>query len=155
MKRLALQLSSTSREHDNSSVEDYKEATKAWNQNLGSIYVRLSQLGKTQYRYKLESELHNPMRRASVEIDKALHDTIHRQKLVPVIYQLNSITRSALNYNERLLREVHNFRRHIYFPEKIYFSRDTMFHFSTWQLVKAIFVADVNRISVIRSPLNS
>ena len=159
MRRLTLQLIAYVRhaKFDQSAVNDYQAAVKLWNENIGSYYVRFSQLGLGSFRYKLESELHDPMRIQGGLIDDAIYKKEkgrHIDGLKFVIRELDEINAVSLEFNKSLLINVHNKRARIYFPKRIIFSRDTMTVFSTWMLVKAIFVVDVNRISIVRSPLD-
>ena len=160
MRRVALQLAAYAQhgKFDKSSITEYREAIKTWNQNLSSYYVRLSQLKLSRYRYRLESTLHNPMQHQSNSIDNYIQKMEHGLSitgLVDITRKLDLINAISLKFNESLLGEVHRLRVKIYFPERITFRQDTMHKFSTWQLIKAIFVLDVNRISIIRSPLDS
>lgn len=161
MRRLTLQLIAYVRhaKFDQSAVEDYRVAVKSWNENVNSYYVRFSQLGLGRFRYRLESELHDPMRKQGDLIDNAIYKkeekSGHVDGLRSVVVELNRINAASLDFNKSLLQDVHNKRVKIYFPKRIIFSRDTMSTFSTWILIKAIFVVDVNRISVVRSPLDS
>ncbi|MGI0134051.1 MAG: hypothetical protein ACREBW_03735 [Candidatus Micrarchaeaceae archaeon] len=159
MQRLFLQLAaySKSAKFDRSSLAEYKEAIKSWNEVVNSYYVRLSQLKQTPYRYKLESKLHRPMQVQGSAIDKVVREMDQGcalSGLVSIGCGLEIINKSSIMFNESLLREVHELRVKIYFPKRIKFAPYTMYKFSTWQLIKAIFVTDVNRISIIRSPLD-
>lgn len=159
MQRLALQLSAWSRHEtlDEGALQDYKEAIKTWNCNLGSFYIRLSQLNLDSFRYNLESNLHNPMREQATVIDNILHnrdgDGGHKLAMT-VIREMNKINGRSIEFNRSLLSRVHTLRTKVYFPKRIVFHRDTMSHFSSWVLIKAIFVSDVNGISILRSPLD-
>lgn len=160
MRRLALQLIARARNStfDESAVADYKESVKLWNQNLNSYYVRLSQLDLASFRYELESNLHDPMRKEGAKIDICLNrgdEQTNKRELGSVIKNMERVNLSALDFNKSLLKRVHRLRRRIYFPERVLFSRDTMHKFSTWMLIKAIFIVDINRITIIRSPLDS
>lgn len=159
MRRVTLQLASYAQygKFDKSSITEYREAIKIWNENLSSYYVRLSQLKLSQYRYRLESNLHNPMKDQSNAIDTFIQKMKQGTPVTGLRYitiKLDKINSSSLEFNESLLGNVHKLRAKIYFPERITFRRDTIYKFSTWQLIKAIFVLDINRISIIRSPLD-
>lgn len=159
MQRLALQLSASRRREtlDEDALEDYKEAIKTWNYNLGSFYVRLSQLNLDSFRYKLESNLHRAMREQAAAIDNILHnrdDDSGRKLARAVLREMNKINGRSIEFNRSLLSRVHTLRTKIYFPKRIVFCRDTMSHFSSWVLIKAIFASDVNGISILRSPLD-
>lgn len=157
MRRLVLQLIASSRHgtFDRTAVGDYQAAVKAWNENINSYYVRLTQLNLEEFRQRLEAELHDPMRRQSSAIDDALIERVEKGKnLVLIRSKLDKINADSLQFSNALLARINHVRNKIYFPEKIYFCRDTIRFFSTWILIKAIFVVDIDRISVVRSPLD-
>lgn len=157
MRRLVLQLIASSRHgnFDRSAVDDYQAAVKAWNENINSYYVRLTQLNLREFRHRLEIELHCPMRRQSGAIDNVLDEKVEKGKnLVVIRSELDKINADSLKFSNDLLARINHVRNRIYFPEKIYFCRDTTKFFSTWILIKAIFVVDVDRVSVVRSPLD-
>src|SRR5690242_16678857 len=156
MQRLALQLNASIRYEtfDEGALQDYTEAIKTWNYNLGSFYVRLSQLNLDSFRYKLESNLHRPMREQAAAIDNILHNkdsSSDRKVARRVLCEMNKINGRSIEFNKALLSKVHDLRAKIYFPKRIVFSQNTMTFFSNWMLIKAIFASDVNRISILRS----
>lgn len=157
MRRLALQLRKVRTSVDESVIKDYKDAVKYWNENVSSYYIRLSQLGQEKFRYQLEKYLHGPMRQQSVVLDANIQqknaDEAWRE-MNSVTKSLNKINGDALNFNQALLNRVHLLRKQIYFPERIRFTRGTIQKFSTWQLVKAVFITDVDGMSILRSPLD-
>lgn len=160
MRRLTLQLISYAQHgnFDQSALVEYRAAVKSWNENINSYYVRFSQLGLGSFRFTMELKLHNPMRAQGSCIDAAVQKKKEKgvvRELWNVIKELDKINTFSLEFNKSLLRSVHEKRLKIYFPERITFSRGTMTLFSTWMLIKAIFVLDVNRISIVRSPLDS
>lgn len=158
MKRLVLQLKAHDTDLDGA-ISDYALTVKKWNENLGSYYVRLSQLGLGEYRHRLEAELHIPMQIQGNKLEAIIRSKrqINKQPtgLAPISNAMCRIHSAQLHFCESLLHSITLRRNDIYNPPRIYFSAGTITTFSTWQLVKAVFVTDINRVTIIRSPLNS
>ena len=108
MRRVTLQLAAYAQhgKFDKSSITEYREAIKTWNQNLSSYYVRLSQLKLSRYRYRLESSLHNPMKNQSNAIDEFIQKMEQGLPISGLRYittKLDEINNSSLEFNESLL----------------------------------------------------
>lgn len=158
MRLLALKLIEESSDWEEVRI-GYVDVLKKWNETLGSYYLRLSQLGLSDYRYKLERKLHIPMQVQGKELERVIRSRrqgIESQNgLAGVVAAINSIHSAELQFCEGLLATVARRKEEIYNPQDIHFSATTATSFSTWQLVKAVFVADVSRITIVRTPLNS
>jgi hypothetical protein len=108
---------------------------------------------------QLESFLQTKLQAASATIEELLYQ--RRTGLVPeknvvigASKALMAIQANAINFNKELLRIVESRRIEVYYGTKINFSSSNIEKFSTWQLVKALFIRDVDAYSITRPTLD-
>jgi len=159
MQRLLLSLHRSSDEQLMSRVADYEDIVKRWNERLTTFYVRLPLLASTDLAQYLESSVQQTMQGASVRIDELVYQkrsgtVIKRELITNTQKTLNSIQARAINLNKRLLRIVELRRIEVYYGTRIAFSLGTLDRFSNWQLIKALFIRDVNSYSITRPTLD-
>lgn len=163
MQRIVLTLSSDSlpsQEKITGRRYDYEESTKKWNERLTSFLVRLPVLSEYEFAARLENRIQRKMARIGRSIDTELKNyddgtPQSKERLSNLRSELLSLQGSAISFNKDLLNSVISQRVDIYYGKKIKFSEENLHHFSTWQLIKALFIRDINSHSVVRTPLNS
>ena len=159
MQRLLLNLRRSSDEQLLNRVADHDDIVKRWNERLTSFYVRLPLLASSDLAIRLESTVQTKLLAAGATIDELVYQT--RSGDIPSKYTvasalkaLNSIQASAINFNKQLLQFVENRRIDVYYGTRVDFSVGNLAKFSTWQLVKALFIRDVNSYSITRPTLD-
>jgi hypothetical protein len=159
MQRLLFSLRRSSDEQLVRRVADYEDIVKRWNERLTSFYVRLPLLAYTDLGPQLESSVQARLQAASATIEELLYK--RRAGVVPekdaiksASESFNSIQAHAINFNKELLRIVESRRVDVYYGTRIDFSIINLEKFSTWQLVKALFIRDINSYAIIRPTLD-
>jgi hypothetical protein len=160
MQRLASNLLHSSDEKLAARVADYDDALKRWNERLTSFYVRLPLLASYDLTYRLERSIQVPLVDTGSNLEKLLNarqsgSVLDQKSIVKIQNRLNSIQGRVVSFNKEMLHTVEARRTEVYYGKKVGYSQENLEHFSTWQLVKAIFVRDVNSLSVTRSSLDS
>jgi hypothetical protein len=159
MQRLLFSLRRSSDEQLVRRVTDYEDIVKRWNERLTSFYVRLPLLAYTDLGPQLESSVQARLQAASATIEELLYK--RRAGVVPekdtvrsASEALSSIQARAINFNRELLRIVESRRVDVYYGTRIDFSAVNLDKFSTWQLVKALFIRNINAYAIMRPTLD-
>jgi hypothetical protein len=141
-------------------LREYDEALQRWNEKLASFYIRLPMLADYQFAWQLEHLIQADL----VSIGGEIEGLVKKRKAsVPVLkgepfkieVELNKLQGKVIALTKRLLHEVKERRVDVYYGKKVLFSAANLRYFSTWQLVKALFVRDVDSLAVIRASLDS
>lgn len=138
---------------------DYAESVKKWNERLPSFLARLPILATYELALELD-EIQVSLRNTSLRLEKTKRMPAEVQRLEQgqinllntELLHLHAIT---LAFNKKILNIVMSQRSDIFYGTKIQFSANNLEKFSTWQLFKALWISDVHRYSIIRTPLNS
>jgi hypothetical protein len=159
MQRLLFSLRRSSDEQLVRRVADYEDIVKRWNERLTSFYVRLPLLAYTDLGLHLESSLQTKLQMASATVEELLHQrragkTPEKNAVRGASSALSTIQANAINFNKELLRIVESRRVEVYYGTRIAFTSANIEKFSTWQLVKALFIRDVNAYSITRATLD-
>jgi len=140
--------------------EAYRESVRRWNEKLSSFYVRLTLLADINFAYRLERSIQKSLWAASSTIDASIRDKYAKRPISPDVVRsvqrdMDRIQGKAIEFNESLLSEVQQRRSDIFYGKRILFSAGNLHHFSTWGLIKALFIREVDRHSIARTPLDS
>lgn len=143
-----------------SRTKEYDEVLKRWNERLTSFYVRLPILAQYELAKRLEETIQSKLVSAGaiiedLAVNRAPGVRIRRADANRVERELLAIQGQAISFNKELLRVVRSRRTDIYFGKPIKFSPQTVNRFSTWQLVKALFIRDIDSLSIVRAPTDS
>ena len=143
-----------------SRTKEYDEVLKRWNERLTSFYVRLPILAHYALAKRLEESIQAKLVSIGATIEnlaanRAPGVRIQRTNANRVENELLAIQGQAISFNKELLRVVRSRRTDVYFGTPIKFSPHTVNRFSTWQLVKALFIRDINSLSIVRAPTDS
>jgi hypothetical protein len=159
MQRLLLSLRRSSDEQLVSRVADYEDIVKRWNERLTSFYVRLPILAYSDLGINLESSVHTKLQTASATIEELLNKrragvTLEKNVVKGASGALSAIQANAINFNKELLRIVELRRSEVYYGTRIAFTLANIDKFSTRQLIKALFIRDINAYSIMRPTLD-
>lgn len=139
--------------------DSYRESVIQWNERLASFYVRLAMLLGDRFALNLERRIQNRLVAASSTIDALIRDTkaqkpISRKLIRSVRDDVNRLQGRAIEFNKSLLSAVQQRRTDVYYGKRISFTVGNLKHFSTWRLVKALFIRDIDLYSIARTPLD-
>ena len=160
MQLLIRAIASRSGEKIGARCQEYDEALKRWNDRLTSFYIRLEMLAHEGLAIRLERSIQDELVRIGEKIERLEKQrrkgsTASAKEVKEVENALNNVQAQALTFNKELLAAVHSRRADIYFGKRLNLSPGNLQYFSTWQLIKALFVRDIDSFSIVRSPLDS
>lgn len=160
MQRLAMSLRQVSDEKLAMRIAEYDDIVKRWNERLTSFYVRLPLLASYDLAERLESSIQMELVRIGSDIDNAVRakqagNTQGKGNTQKIESALQRLQAKVINFNKQILQSVEAKRLEVYYGEKLDFTKQNLAQFSTWQLVKALFVRDVDALSITRSALDS
>jgi len=160
MQRVAFTLAASRTELLTGRLIDYEAAVVKWNERLTSFYVRLALLSSSELVYRLERTIHTRFQQTGQRLDRLIQarqggGSINTGAVSEITKELTKIQINALGFNKTVLGIVEKRKSEVYFGIRLRFSWTTMKRFSTWQLVKALFVRDVNSLSILSTTLDS
>lgn len=160
MQRLNRALGSGADARVNLCLQEYDGALKRWNERLTSFYIRLPMLASYELAHHLETSIQTELVKTGSDIEnlvsrRSAGTPTQKGQSAKIENDLNRIQGRAIAFNKRLLDVVQSQRGDVYYGKRLEFSPQNMGHFSTWMLVKALFVRDVDSLSVVRPPLDS
>ncbi len=133
---------------------EYRDSIKTWNQKYGYFSAKLpflmSQL-QTQY---FDEQIHKQLVAASSLLDNAISNksstpTINA-KIENILIEVN---RACIKLTNEILQAAKRKHMSIHKETKLPYDSHSIEKYSIWQLIKALFIKDVNSFSVVRSPL--
>jgi hypothetical protein len=140
-------------------LQEYDDTLKRWNERLTSFYVRLPMLANTGFAMRLEQSIQQALAVTGRKIERAAssqlgNSVVPKQLTAEIEKELATIQGRAISFNKALLDYVDSKRSKVYFGTRIQLSAGTISEFSTWHLIKALFVRDVNSVSIVRTSLD-
>jgi hypothetical protein len=156
-RRLLWAVRSLSDELMEDRLKEYDTALVEWNESLSAYYVRLTIYATYAGRYDLDGRIHQPFQTIGSQLETMVRERRQgthpaRADMFRIERSLNSLQAETLNFSRDVLKRVEETRQKVYFGNKIPYSRENLKKFSTWQLIKALFVPDVDTHAIFRSP---
>ncbi len=136
-------------------LSDYNKILIEWNDNLPSFLVKLTVYSNFSYTYLLENDLQNTFQSLGARIEAAVRRRRSGKPQDPgerarIDSALNTLQGRIYNFNRDLLKRLDQTRREIYFGQSIPYELQWLEEFSTTELIKAFFLRDVDRHSIVR-----
>jgi hypothetical protein len=160
MTRLLRVIAAAKDDRKPETLMQYDQAVKKWNERLSSFYVKLPILvPHRNLAWNLEQYIQNALVETGLKLERLVrtHEsgqpitTLQRDALER---EINRIQGAAINFNKVLLVEVLAKRADVYYGRRMAFTQENFKYFSTWKLVKALFVRDIDSLAVSRTPLD-
>jgi len=106
---------------------------------------------------RLENSIQSELVRVGADIERlfAKHKIgaqINKNQNNQIDADLNKIQGRSISFNKHLLDILHSRRIDVYFGKRVALSPENLRHFSSWQLIKALFIRDINSLSIVRAP---
>lgn len=135
-------------------LKSYDEILLRWNEGLNSLYVRLALYADYDFTRRLE-QVHNEFAAIGTRVEhlvrqRRLGQPLNQRTEFELQLKLNSLQGKLFTFNRDLLNEVENKRTLVYYGIKVKFSPTNLHLFTTWQLIKAVFIRDVDAHAVVR-----
>ena len=136
-------------------LEDYRQQVKDWNRSLRSFYPTTTQHYGYSITLELENEIHHGFYVCGVSLETAIR---RRRDGHPSSPETVSAIRAALNkhaghlsnFYAKLDQGMADRREEILYGIRYYYAEKDLGHFSTNDLVKALFISDVGSLYVVR-----
>jgi len=136
-------------------LKDYDEALVTWNEKLNGFYVRLAFIPGHELSIEMERSVHKKLAVEGARIEKLVRVRLKggwadTTECASIDHALNHAQAALLRFNKRMLRLVDAAKKRVYFGESIPYRSAFIFQFSTMELIKALFIRDVDGHSVFR-----
>lgn len=133
---------------------EYEDISRRWNERLLSFYNRLTIFGENYLTTILETEIQSSFVKNSRLLELMGHGKISGKgvdsnRVQVMVHSLNALNGRIGNFNKRLLNYLEKKRIEVYFGTYVRYERGNLYLFSNRQLVKALFIRDVNRYSIL------
>jgi hypothetical protein len=140
-------------------ISEYTVTLKQWNEELNSYYVRLTLYADYDRAISLERMIHKPFAIIGSKIEgivrlRRKRQPVSKPEYATIMRELDNLQAAIFRFNRDLLRNVEDIRRRVYYGENIPYSIRFLRYFSTAELIKALFIRDVDRHTVVRSSPN-
>src|SRR5579859_5875215 len=125
---------------------EYEDALRRWNEKLASFYIRLPVLADYAFTWELEHQIQSDLVRIGTALERLVKERLSGAPSVKageptrIEGELNRLQGKAIEVNKRLLHELKARRVDVYYGKRLKFTAENLRHFSTWQLIKALFV---------------
>lgn len=138
----------------NQRIGEYREAIRKWNQQYGFFSAKLPLLMPLSYTQAFDDGIHKKMVEASILIDEVISQK-KNQAIASVLIEkkLIEINRNTIRLTNNILQSAKRKRLSIHEEQTLNYCTENIEKFSNWQLIKALFIKDVNSFSINRSPL--
>jgi hypothetical protein len=135
--------------------EEYDSIISDWNEKFVSFSVRLT-LFATWHLTKQLEELQTTFAHVGAELERACNTrvggtAVQRRDLANLEQRMRALSHEVFSFNRDVLRAVEKQRAKTYYGTEIRFREDTLQHFGTWELVKALFKPGIEPLRVIRT----
>jgi hypothetical protein len=155
MRRLLLAVKGADLEKIKSRREEYDGVLSDWNEKLVSFSVRLTLFATWHLTTRLE-ELQKSFAEVGAELERACSTTVsdaavQRRDLGRLEQRMKLLNYEVFSFNRDVLRAVETQRAKTYYGTEIKFGENTLEHFGTWELVKALFKPGIEPLRVIRT----
>lgn len=159
MRRLAAAIRSLSDAELEHRLKKYDAILIRWNEALNSYYVRLTFYTDFYEARNLEDNIQNLFAKTGINIEASIRDRRSGKRSSPVAitaidHNLTRLQGQILQFNKGMLRTVETKRKELYLGAPVYYSEYNLLQFSTWELIKALFISEVDGHAVIRTALD-
>lgn len=140
----------------NQRLKEYDEVLALWNERLGSFSVRLTMYAGFSMAKRLEEEIQLRFRSAGAALETLVRRGLASESISPsskarLGNAFNQIQGLLVEFNKEMLRRLKKKQQWVYDGELIRFRPENLGLFPTRYLFKALFMADVKSLTIIRS----
>lgn len=136
-------------------LKRYRLAITDWNRNLHSFYARLTYQIGWDFTWNLERRIHNEFRHSGVKLEAQVRVVLagsmpSRASIAECQKSLNALTGEIDSFLRKLVRETEQRRQETYYGRKLKYRLADIRLFSNFELLKLLFVSDIDGYSVVR-----
>lgn len=156
MRRLIGSLAPQSHANFEDALSDYRSELATWNASLNSIFVRIRLAMSYSETVRFEREIHS----AFVDAGSSIEQVIRSRELgVPPNWsdlvepkeKLNRLQGRLFAFLRDLADTIESRKEEIYFGRRLFYSKENLEEYSLFELIKALFSADVDGFYIVRS----
>lgn len=134
-------------------TEEYRESIKNWNQKYGYFSAKLPLLMSQAHTQDFDKKIHRKMVETSILIDKAIAKKKAPSNANLIEHKLIEINKHTIILTNEILQSSRQKRNSIHEKVTLSYNIENIEKYSTWQLIKALFIKNVNSFSIARSSL--
>lgn len=142
-----------------SAKSEYSESVKQWNEILPVFTVKMVFYADYDFSRRLEESIAREFSAISAGVDRSIRNTSditqHVNALRSALARLDRLNAYSFEFNRDVLGTVERKRVRAYTGDKIAYSDHNIDKFSTYELIEALFIRDVDAHAVPRPPLYS
>jgi hypothetical protein len=136
-------------------VMRYKREISAWNTKLHSWFAKVTFYLNWSMTYSLEHHIHGSFVRAGKELEKGIKIFRMGRELphsasAAIELSLNALSGAIDNYLRSFLKYTDDRRREIRYGRHLGYNSRDILEYSTLQLIKSLFISDVDAIDIVR-----
>ena len=152
MRRLAAAVYDNDQPRTGEVLEEYRAVVKEWNEGLAPFFTRLTFYADYDFTRRLEDSVHG----AFVSVGREIERNIRIRKgqatgpLKSVTVDLDRLQSVVVDFNRDLARYAQDRHSEIYFGREMPYRLRYLSYFSNLDLIKALFVTEVDSHTVVR-----
>lgn len=137
-------------------LEAYRVVLSTWNGAIHAYYAQLTFQLKWDCATHLEHRIHDKFVAAGVEIEGAIRSLsagspVRRDQFNLLDSQLDEIAGEIADFSRVLVRSAEERRQEVFYGRKLEYTKSNIIRFSNFDLIKLLFVSDIDGFSVVRS----
>jgi hypothetical protein len=156
MKKL-LQVINLPFEKVSNALSEYDEATGKWNDKLNSFYSRITILASYNRTRVLEDNIQHRLFLAGRRLERLVKtrmaaQSVPQSEIQAISYLLDRAQAATFTFTRDLVKLLERRRTELYFGIYVSFTKGNIDEFSNWQLIKALFVREIDSYSILCPP---
>lgn len=137
-------------------LEAYRLVLSTWNGSIHAYYAQLTFQLKWDCATHLEHRVHDKFVEAGVEIESAIRNLsvgkpVRRGQFNSLDIRLNEIAGEIADFSRVLVRSTEERRQEVFYGRKLAYTKSDIVMFSNFDLIKLLFVSDIDGFSVVRA----
>lgn len=138
-------------------LSDYDAAVIEWNKNIGIFLVKLRFYARYDVALRLDRSVQSAFARSGAILERLTHarlagTAISGADISRLQIQFNDLNGRVISYNRDLMHVLAVQKTRTYYGKQIELNPDTLKHFPTWELIKALFKPRIEPPRIVRSP---
>jgi hypothetical protein len=137
------------------SVKEYKGTISEWNTSIHSWFAKMTFLIDWNTTLSLESDVHGRFVAVGGKLEALIRDyrrdgQVSGRAIASVDAALNALAGQIDRFLKRILKHIKNRREIVKNGKRLFYRLEDLPEYTTFDLVKTLFVSDVDRINIIR-----
>jgi hypothetical protein len=138
-------------------LSDYDKAIIEWNEKIGIFLVKLRFYAHYNMAFRLDESVQSAFARLGSSLERLTRSrlvgaAVSNGDIGRLQIQFNDLNGRIISYNRDLMNVLAIQKTRTYYGKQIELRPDTLKHFPTWELVKALFKPRIEPPRIVRSP---